>query len=308
KEPKHMFNKIVASLLPVLPEKLVWVFSKKYIAGETLADALRVAAELNSLNILVSLDVLGEFETSAEKIEYYKSVYINTINESVKEGVRTTFSVKPTMFGLLFDKKLCFKHIYDLTQLASRYNCMVRIDMEDSSCTALELELFIELYKDFPDNTGIVLQAYLKRTHNDLKELSRLNNSRSPVNVRLCKGIYNEPAAIAYKKREEINAHFIEDMEYLFANNFYAAIATHDVFLVNKAYGLIKKHHVSKNMVEFQMLYGVTPELRKTITDKGFKMRVYVPFGKDWFNYSTRRLQENPKMVSHIVKALFIRK
>ncbi|MBN2609954.1 MAG: proline dehydrogenase family protein [Bacteroidales bacterium] len=303
-----MFNKIIASTLPVLPKKLVWVFSKKYIAGETLADALRVSSELNSAGIEVSLDVLGEFETSAEKIEYYKSAYINTINESVKAGIKTTFSVKPTMFGLLLDKQLCFKHIYELVQLASQHNCMVRIDMEDATCTTLELELFKEIYNDFPDHTGIVLQAYLKRTLEDLKELNKLNNPHSPVNVRLCKGIYNEPVEIAYKKKEEINLNFIGEMEYLFANKFYAAIATHDESLINAAYELIWKYHVPNNMVEFQMLYGVTPELRKTITGKGFKMRVYVPFGKDWFNYSTRRLKENPKMVSHIVKALFIRK
>lgn len=302
-----MFNKMIASLLPVFPEKLVWLFSKKYIAGVNLEDAMRVSRQLNSQKIEVTLDVLGECLTSLEKVEFYKLTYLDTISESVKAGIKTTFSIKPTMFGLLIDKEVCFNHIRDIVQLASLSNSMIRIDMEDSGCTNLEIELFKKLHQEFPENIGLVLQAYLRRTMNDLIELNRLNTPGAPVNIRLCKGIYIEPEGISYKKKHEINLHFIEDLEYMLTNRFYTAIATHDSSLIDASYRLLNWYHVPKEMVEFQMLYGVTPELRKTIIEKGYKMRVYVPFGKDWFNYSTRRLKENPKMVWHILKALIIR-
>ncbi len=303
-----MLNKAIVSLLPLFPQKLVWLFSKRYIASESLDDALRVARDFNMEGIEVTLDVLGEFQTKKEKIEYYKSTYLETIHESVKAGIRTTFSLKPTMFGLLIDKDLCYNHIHDIVHIASSNESMIRIDMEDSSCTTTELDLFKSLYREFPRNIGIVLQAYLKRTLDDLKDLVRLNNTDNPLNIRLCKGIYIEPDNISYKKKSEINDHFIEDLEYMLANRFYAAIATHDHLLIDASYYLINKYNISNDMVEFQMLYGVTPELRNSIVEKNFKMRVYVPFGKDWFNYSTRRLKENPKMVSHILKALLVRK
>jgi proline dehydrogenase len=303
-----MLNRAIVSLLPLFPQKLVWLFSKRYIAGESLDDALRVARDLNNLKIEVTLDVLGEFQTKREKIAYYKTTYLETIHESVRAGIRTTFSLKPTMFGMLIDKDLCFGHIRDIVQIASQNGSMIRIDMEDSTCTDNEIELYKSLYKKFPKNVGIVLQAYLRRTIDDLKDLNRLNNTENPVNVRLCKGIYIEPENIAYKKKSEINDHFLEDLEYMLSNRFYTAIATHDQFLVEASRQLIKKYNISYDMVEFQMLYGVTPELRNSIVERDFKMRVYVPFGKDWFNYSTRRLKENPKMVSHILKALIIRK
>jgi len=303
-----MFNKAIVLLLPLFPQKLVWLFSKRYIAGESLDDALRVARDFNKQEIEVSLDVLGEFQTRREKIEYYKSTYLETINESVRAGIRTTFSLKPTMFGLLIDKDLCFGHIHDIVRIATLNGSMIRIDMEDSTCTSKELDLFKSLFKEFPENVGIVLQAYLKRTLDDLKDLNRLNSDANPVNIRLCKGIYIEPENISFKKKSEINDHFIEDMEYMLSNRFYAAIATHDHLLIDAAYHLINKYNVSNDMIEFQMLYGVTHELRKSIVEKNFKMLVYVPFGKDWFNYSTRRLKENPKMVSHILKALLVRK
>jgi proline dehydrogenase len=303
-----MLNKAIVSILPIVPQKLVWLFSRRYIAGENLEDALKVARDFNMRGIEVTLDVLGEFQTNKEKIEYYKSTYLETINESVKAGIRTTFSLKPTMFGLLIDKDLCFGHIRDIVHAVSMNGSMIRIDMEDSECTSKELDLFKYLYREFPKNVGIVLQAYLKRTIDDLKDLYRLNNGNIPVNIRLCKGIYIEPEQISYKKRDEINDHFIKDLEYMLANRFYAAIATHDHLLIDASYQLIEKYNVAHDMVEFQMLYGVTPELRDSVVNKNYKMRIYVPFGKDWFNYCTRRLKENPKMVSDILKALFIRK
>jgi proline dehydrogenase len=154
---------------------------------------------------------------------------------------------------------------------------------------------------------GLVLQAYLKRTFNDIVNLLDLNSLEIPLNFRLCKGIYTEPKELAYKKYEEINNHYLEDLEFMFKNKVYVGIATHDKVLVDGAYELIKKYNVPENLFEFQMLLGVTPELRKSILDKGYTMRVYVPFGTKWFAYCTRRLKENPKMTGMIIKALFKR-
>ena len=154
---------------------------------------------------------------------------------------------------------------------------------------------------------GFVLQAYLKRTMDDLKDLVAFDRGRGLINVRLCKGIYNEPAAFAFKKRDEINENYLVDLEYMLSHNIYAAIATHDKTLIEGAYHLIERLKIQHNRLEFQMLYGVTPELRKSIVEKGYTMRVYVPYGRDWFNYSTRRLKENPSMITHMIKALFIR-
>jgi proline dehydrogenase len=179
--------------------------------------------------------------------------------------------------------------------------------MEDSQCVDKEIKLFRRLKEEFPKNVGLVFQAYLKRTLDDIKALEDIHTDQNPINYRICKGIYVEPASIAFKKYQEINDHFLIDLEYMFTKKMYPGIATHDKKLVEGAYKLIEKYNVPKEMYEFQMLYGVTPELRKSIVDQGHRMRVYVPYGSQWFAYSTRRLKENPRMASLIIKALFFR-
>jgi proline dehydrogenase len=177
--------------------------------------------------------------------------------------------------------------------------------MEDSPCTQMEIDLFRRLKKEFPVSVGIVIQAYLKRTLSDIQSLVDLNSPEAPVSFRLCKGIYVEPAEIAFKKYEEINAHYLEDLEFIFKNKMKVGIATHDKPVIAGALKLIEKYNVPKNMYEFQMLYGVTPGQRDNIVKAGHTMRVYVPFGEKWFGYCTRRLKENPKMATDIMKAIF---
>lgn len=300
-----MFNKFIAAILPWFPKKFVWIFSRPYIAGETMADALRVSKDLNSKGIKVTLDVLGEFITNLDEAEANKKEYLHLIDESVKNGIDGNFSLKPTSFGLLIDKEVCYRHIREIVAKAASYHNFIRVDMEDSPCTDLEIELFRRLKAEFPSNVGLVLQAYLRRTYRDIEIMLDLNTPEIPVSYRLCKGIYVEPEAIAFKKYEEVNEHFLQDLELMFKNHIYVGIATHDKYLVDGAYRLIKKYNVAKDMYEFQMLYGVTPALRQSILNDGHVMRVYVPFGKQWFGYSTRRLKENPKMASHIIKAIF---
>jgi len=300
-----MINKLIATLLPYFPKKFIWLFSKSYISGETLDDAIRVSKELNSKNIKVTLDVLGEFIKTLDEAESNKKEYLDLIDVAYKNNIDGNFSLKPTSFGLLIDKNKCYEYIREIVQKAASYKGFIRIDMEDSPCTDDEIELFRKLKSEFPKNVGLVLQAYLKRTLSDIQKMTDLNTPEVPLSFRLCKGIYVEPEAIAYKKYEEINQHFLEDLEFMLKNKIYVGIATHDRYLVDEAYKLLKKYNVPGSMYEFQMLYGVTPRLRDSIAGDGHTMRVYVPFGKQWFGYSTRRLKENPKMASHIIKALF---
>lgn len=300
-----MFNKFIAAILPYFPKKFIWIFSRPYISGETIDDAMRVSKDLNNKNIKVTLDVLGEFIKSLDEAEVNKTEYLHLIDISHQNGIDGNFSLKPTSFGLLIDKNICYNHVREIVAKAASYKNFIRIDMEDSPCTDMEIDLFRKLKSEFPDNVGLVIQAYLKRTFKDIEKMLDLNSEKSPLNYRLCKGIYVEPEAIAYKKYEEINLHYLEDLEFIFKNRIYAGIATHDKPLIDGAYKLIEKYNVPKNMYEFQMLYGVTPKLRESIVNDGHTMRVYVPFGKQWFSYSTRRLKENPKMASHIIKAIF---
>lgn len=303
----EMFNKFISWLLPYMPKSFVWLFSKRYIAGKTIEDAIQVSKDLNQQGIKVTIDLLGEFITTLDEAEVNTNTYLDIIETVEKHNINGNYSLKPTMFGLLIDPEKCYTYIRKIVALAAKHNNFVRIDMEDSQCVDLEIELFRKIKAEFPKNVGLVFQAYLKRTLNDIKGLQDLNSKETPINYRLCKGIYVEPAEIAYKKYAEINQHFLEDLEYMFQNQIYPAIATHDKPLVEGAYKLIEKYNVPKNMYEFQMLYGVTPDLRSSIVSDGHPMRVYVPYGKDWFAYSTRRLKENPKMAFLIIKALFFR-
>jgi proline dehydrogenase len=302
-----MLNKLIANILPYMPKKLIWVFSKRYIAGETIDEGLLASKLLNQQNIEVTIDLLGEFINSLEEAEANKNMYLEIIDRFTAEKINGNFSLKPTMFGLLIDKEVCYRYIREIVIRAAEKKSFVRIDMEDSQCVDMEIELYKQLHAEFPANVGLVLQAYLRRTLNDLKDLKRLNSSGTPVNFRLCKGIYIEPEKIAYKNFNEVQAHFLEDLEFMLKNKMYAGIATHDSYLVEESINLVKKYEVPISMYEFQMLFGVTPDLRKSIIERGHRMRVYVPFGKQWFNYSSRRLKENPKIAQHILKALVIR-
>ncbi len=300
-------NKMIAGMLPFMPKDLVWLFSKRYIAGKKIENAIEVSRKLNQEGMMVTVDLLGEFITELNQAEDNKNQYLQIIETIQQAGIDGNYSLKPTMFGLLLDKEICYAYIREIVAKAASYNNFIRIDMEDSQCVDLEIELFRKIKSEFPKNVGLVLQAYLKRTHSDIQQMLDLNTAETPVNYRLCKGIYVEPEKIAYKKYDEINQHFLEDLELMFKNGIYPGIATHDKFLVDGALKLIEKYQVPKEKYEFQMLYGVTPQLRKSIVEGGHRMRIYVPFGKQWFAYSTRRLKENPAMAKDIIKALFYR-
>ena len=300
-------NKIIAGMLPYMPKGLVWLFSKRYIAGKKIENAIEISRKLNEEGMMVTIDLLGEFITELKQAEDNKNEYLNIIETIQKAKIDGNYSLKPTMFGLLIDPEVCYTNIREIVAKAASYNNFVRIDMEDSQCVDLEIDLFRRLKAEFPKNVGLVLQAYLKRTLGDITNLLDIHSKEIPISYRLCKGIYVESEKIAYKKYEEINAHFLENLEFMFKNGIYPGIATHDKPLIEGAYKLIEKYKVPREKYEFQMLYGVTPQLRKSIVDDNHRMRIYVPFGEQWFAYSTRRLKENPSMAKEIIKALFFR-
>ncbi|PWE01258.1 proline dehydrogenase family protein [Marinilabilia rubra] len=300
-----MVNKLIASVLPLLPKKFVWLFSKRYISGETLDDAIKASKKLAGLGIRVTVDHLGEYIRELSQAKDVKAVYLSMIERFEEEGISATYSLKPSSFGLLLNFETCYSHVREIIEKAKQYNSFVRIDMEDSSCVDAEIELYHRLLQEFPSNVGLVVQAYLKRTPGDLKYLAAFHSSNTPVNIRLCKGIYMESPEIAIKDRKAINKQFADSLEFLFEKGIYVGIATHDHDLTDIAEELIGQYGLGESDYEFQMLYGVTPELRTNLVKRGHKMRVYVPFGKEWFGYSTRRLKENPKLAFYIIKALF---
>lgn len=302
-----MFTKLVSNTLPFMPHQLVWYFSKAYIAGETVADVIRVSRGLNRSGAQVTVDLLGEFITDIQMADAYLKAYLDLVNRFESSPVKGNYSLKPTMFGLLIDFDRCYTAIREIVKTAARHGNFVRIDMEDSSCVDLEIKLYAELRKEFPESVGLVVQAYLKRTPADLERLYRVDTGSVPLNFRLCKGIYVESPEIAHQNMPDINRSFMASLDFMLRRGMYVGIATHDRTLIQEAIRLIAQYDVRPDQYEFQMLYGVTPRLRRRIVAAGHKMRVYVPYGKQWFGYATRRLKENPTLVKHLLRALLIK-
>ena len=294
-----VFHNLLVKTVQLMPESVVWIFSKKYIAGKTLQAAVDTVKDLNSRGILATLDVLGESIKTKEEAIKAKQKALEVLDAIVKNKLNANLSIKPTQMGLAINKEFAYQNILELVKQAHGINNFVRIDMEDSPFTDLTIEVYKRIYEDY-SNVGAVLQSYLKRTYNDTIVLNKLG-----TNYRLCKGIYIEPATIAYKDRQAIRDNFLKCLELMLKNGNYVGIATHDKYLIDKSYQMIKDLNVPKDMFEFQMLLGVREDLRDKINKDGYKIRIYVPFGDDWYKYSIRRLQENPNIAGHIVKEFF---
>ena len=294
-----VFHNLLVKTVQTMPENVVWLFSKKYIAGKTLQNAVDTVKDLNSKGIYATLDVLGEsIKTKEEAIES-KNKALEVFDVIIKNKLNANLSIKPTQMGLAIDKELAYQQILELVKRANEINNFVRLDMEDSPYTDLTLEVYKRVYEEF-SNVGVVLQSYLKRTYNDAIVLNKIG-----TNYRLCKGIYIEPATIAYKDKQAIRDNFMKSLELMLKNGNYVGIATHDKYLIDKSYELIKELNIPKDKFEFQMLLGVREDLRDKINRDGYKIRVYVPFGEDWYKYSIRRLQENPQLAGHNVKEFY---
>ncbi|HEY6906333.1 MAG TPA: proline dehydrogenase family protein [Ignavibacteriaceae bacterium] len=293
------FNNLIVSAVQLMPKSVVGYFSKKYIAGDTIEKAVQCVKDLNSKGIYATMDVLGESITHKEEAVEAKNKCLGVLDTIAKYNLMANLSLKPTQMGLAIDEEFGYKQIKEIVEKAKGLNNFVRIDMEDSPYTEKTINLYKKLRSEYT-NLGIVLQAYLKRTTSDVITLNKLS-----TNYRLCKGIYIEPGTIAYKDRQEIRANYLKSLELMLKNGNYVGIATHDEYLINEAYKLIKTMNIPKDKFEFQMLLGVREDLRDKINKDGYKIRIYVPFGKDWYPYSIRRLKENPQIAGHIFKNIF---
>ncbi|NOY06610.1 MAG: proline dehydrogenase [Chlorobi bacterium] len=294
-----LFNSLVVKILPVIPKSVVGMVARRYIAGEHLDDAIRVVKDLNSHGFMATMDVLGEGVRTEEEVLSMRKQCEAVLHAIDEHKLDANLSIKPTQMGLAMDEDLCYRNMTVLLDIAKSYDNFVRMDMEDHTVTDSTLSVYRRLRESY-DNVGVVFQAYLKRTEEDIRKLAPLR-----PNVRLCKGIYNEPPEIAFKDREEIRESFRRNLHLLFELNLYVGIATHDSDLVTSAYEMISDFDLKKTDYEFQMLLGVREDLREQILGKGHRLRVYVPYGTHWYEYSVRRLKENPRMAGHIAKAFF---
>ena len=292
-------NEAIVSIVKIMPKPVVGIFSKKYIAGERIEDAVILVKQLNSKGIYATLDVLGESIKNKEDAVAAKNKCLTVLDTIVENNLMANLSIKPTQMGLSIDEDFAYEQVYQLVQRAKQINNFVRIDMEDSPYTEKTFALFQRLKETF-NNVGVVLQAYLKRTFDDAVILSKLN-----TNYRLCKGIYIEPASIAYKDKQKIRENYLETLKVILKSGCYVGMATHDEFLINEAYRMIKELNIPNDKFEFQMLLGVREDLRDKINEDGYKIRIYVPFGEDWYAYSVRRLKENPQIAGYVFKNIF---
>jgi len=295
-----LLNKLIVATLPVIPKSIVRKFANRYIAGEEIADAVSLVKDLNRQSISATLDVLGEHIRREEEAVASRDMILKVFDAIQGEKLNSNVSVKLTQIGLKLDRQFCLENMRMIVRRAKELNNFIRIDMEDSSTTDDTLWLYRELRKDFP-NVGIVLQAYLKRTYDDAENLIK----DGLMNFRLCKGIYIESAEIAFKERSQINENFMRVVDLMFRHKAYVGIATHDSDLINASYQMVYDMKLGKDAYEFQMLLGVRPELRSKIVRDGHRLRIYVPFGKQWYQYSIRRFKENPQIAGYVLKALF---
>jgi proline dehydrogenase len=290
-----IIDRAIVRALPAVPRQVVKRLSSRYIAGTTLAEACDVVRELNADGKEATLDVLGEEVTLREEAIGLRDAYRRALDTIEEDGLRSNVSVKLTALGLKLDRGLCRADLTAVVEEAARFDNFVRIDMEDSSTTSETLALYRQIREEGHDNLGVVLQAALKRTLSDIGGLGNLR-----PNVRVCKGIYVEPPEIAYQEDEIIRLNFLDALEALFDIGSYVGIATHDEWLIGEALALVERRGLGRDDYEFQMLLGVQAELGDELVREGHRLRIYVPFGRRWYEYSIRRLQENPKIAGYV--------
>lgn len=295
----HWFNKLLVITLPVVPRPIVKAISSTYVAGETTDEMLATVRELNAKGATCTVDLLGEFITHIDQAHETARAYQHIIKTLKQQQVNATISIKLTALGLLIDPDVCFELTRSVVATAKDCNNFVRIDMEDTQCTTPTIALYLRLRKEF-DNLGIVVQAYLRRTLGDVRYLCE----QSAGNFRLCKGIYVEPRELAFQDGRITNKNYALILEEMMRQGAFIGIATHDERLVWEAFRLLDQYQVPRHKYEFQMLLGVDEQMRDMILAGGHPLRVYVPFGEQWYAYSTRRLKENPAVAGHVFRAL----
>jgi proline dehydrogenase len=290
-----LLDRAIVRLLPAVPKPVVRRISERYIAGTELEDACRVVKRLNDDGKMATIDVLGEEITKREEALEIAREYGDVFAAIEHEALDSNVSVKLTALGLKLGYEFCRENLAALVRGAAERSNFVRVDMEDSSCTDDTLRIYRDLRAEGLANVGIVLQATLRRTVDDVRSLTD-----SGLNVRICKGIYVEPPEVAFQEFDEVRGNFVRALDELLEAGAYVGIATHDDWLVSEALRLLDRHGRAREEYEFQMLLGVRERLGDRLVRDGHRLRIYVPYGRHWYSYSLRRLQENPKIAGYI--------
>lgn len=293
-------NSILAAIISIFPRWIIKPFAKPYVAGETITEALVHIKVLNEKGFAATLDILGEHVQTNEDATVITNSYVEILSAISEKGLNSNISIKPTHIGLDISYETARDNLFRLLAIAKETDNFVRIDMEDSPYTDASIKLYLEALVHY-DNVGSVIQAYLHRSPEDI---SRLNSEK--LNVRICKGIYSESDTIAFQSRSEINDQFILLVKDILAGDGYAAIATHDLNLIDALEDWISENEIAPERFEFQVLFGVPMSGRlQSLLAKGYTVRQYIPFGEDWHDYSVRRLKENPAIISYVLKNMF---
>lgn len=293
----RIVDRAIVSTLPAVPRPVVRRVAGRYVAGETLDRAIEQVRRLNAAGEMATIDVLGEFASAAAEAEATVSEYLAALDQIAAGGLDANVSVKLSALGLEFDRDLALENIRRLVRAATDHGSSVRIDMEHSGLTDATFEIYRTLRDEGLDRCGVVIQSYLRRSLRDVRALAPLT-----PNVRLVKGIYVEPQAIAYTDPGIIQRNFVELLEELVAAGSYVAVATHDRVLVDEALRVVDRHRLERSDYEFQTLLGVAEQMRSDLVQAGHRVRVYVPYGNAWYGYAMRRLRENPAIAGHVAR------
>jgi len=284
--------------------RLPFFLARRFVAAETIDKTLPVAADLRTRGLGTTLDLLGEYLSDRNQVIQAREDYLALIRaiDDADERIDRNISIKLSMLGQKIDESFCMENLHMLLELAKEKRTFVRLDMEGSDVTESTISIFERVYPQYPDNVGIVLQAYLKRTREDVQRMCELN-----ARVRICKGAYKEPASIAWQDMPTIRERYLEYMEMLIAKGRYPGVATHDDQLIDATKKFVTEHGISRDAFEFQMLFGIRTDTQQAIVDEGYNMRVYVPFGEMWIPYFSRRLRERKENVWFILRNMFKR-
>jgi proline dehydrogenase len=274
-------------------------FARRFIAGETVEEAIATARRLEAAGLMQTLDMLGESVSSMAEADTATRSYLALIDQIVAAGVGRNVSLKLTQLGLTVDRATCVDNLRRILDRAAAHDVFVRVDMEDSSFTQVTVEIFETMWQQGYRNAGIVLQSYLRRSRADAIRLIALG-----ARVRLVKGAYNEPRAVAYQDKADVDAAFVDIMKLLLAGGAYPAVATHDPAMIAATRTFASERGIAADRYEYQMLYGVRRDLQRRLTADGYRVRVYVPFGREWFPYFMRRLGERPANIGFVFKAI----
>ena len=297
-----LFSKLVVATLPIIPKSIVKMVARRYIAGPFLDDAVRTTQDLMRIGATATIDVLGEFVESRDRAVAESAMSRSVVDAIHANALDAYLSVKLTSLGLDIDHEFAFKNVKEIVERARELGVFVRMDMENTPYTDTTLDFYRRLRDEGYDNIGVVIQAYLRRSEADVKALIEYKPS-----IRLCKGIYIEPEELAYTDPEDVRTNYKALLDYLIEGGADVRMATHDEALLQFAEQTLAAHRIAPSDAEFQMLLGVREDRRNDLLKKGYKVRIYVPFGEDWYGYSTRRLKENPEIASHVAKAFLTR-